>query len=166
MLEARLLLLERALLPLERLLLLLELVLLAGQRVGLLRQLLLLALPLRLLLLELLLQVLGLLLLVLEVTARLRLGIDLRRHEERPVVAGAEARGHQVIGLALGRRFRRRADVFLTELEGEKRDDERRENRRRGCHREPWVRRHLARPPPPEATLGGLRSRTDEGGQA
>ena len=136
-LEVGLLALQRALLLLELPLLLLERVLLPVELVRLFRQLLLLALPLGLLLFELLLQLLGLFLLALEAVARLRWGTELRRDEQWPVVADAEAGRHQVVGLALGGRLRRGTDVLLTEVEREKRDDERYQDRRRAGDREP-----------------------------
>jgi hypothetical protein len=131
----------------------------------LLRQLLLLALPLRLLLFELLLELLGLLLLALELAARLCRRAKIGRHEEWPVVARAETRGHQVVGLSLGGRLRRRADVLLAEVERQKRDDEGQENR--GCRGkcEPGVGGNHTRPPAPEASIGWLWLRTEKRGQ-
>src|SRR5205823_14897532 len=109
-LELRLLRLGAALLLLELLLLRCQLLALGAQRVRLRRELLLLALPLLLLLLELLLQALRLLVLARVLAALLRRAPELDGDKERAVVADAETRCHQVVGLALRRRLGRGAD--------------------------------------------------------
>src|SRR4029450_9629072 len=87
--------------------------------------------PLLVLMLELLLELLGLLLLALELAARLCRRAKIRRHDERPVIADTKARGHEVVGLSLRGRLRRRTNVLLAEVDREKRDNEGYQNRRR-----------------------------------
>jgi hypothetical protein len=165
-LELRLLRLQASLLLLELLLLLGQLLALRVERVCLRRQLLLLALPLLLLLLELLLQRLGLLLLARVLAARLRRRSQLDSHQERAVVAGPEALGHQVVRLALRRRLRRRAYVLLAEVQGEEGNDQQDQECEHGGDRPPGMPRHRPAIAPHEAGFRPLGPWPEERGQA
>ena len=147
-LESRLLLLERRLLPLEL--------------VCLRRELLLLSLSLLLLLLELFLEALGLLHLLLELAARLCRSAELGCDQQRAVVAGAEARCHQVVRLPFRGGLRCRADVLLAEVQGEERDDQRDQDQGRSADGEPRVAGDGPGPRAPEPALRMLRLRPQE----
>src|SRR5262249_38881101 len=116
-------------------------------------ELLLLRLSLLLLLLELLLQALCLLVLVRVFAALLRRAAEIDRDEERAVVAHAEARRQEVVGLPLGGRLRRGADVLLAEIQREARHDQRDQQREHGEDRPPRPPRQGVRPAAPEPTL-------------
>ena len=74
--------------------------------------------------------------------------------QQRPVVADAEARGHEVVGLALRGVVGRRADVLLAELEREDRDDQRPRMQARRPPRSPRVAGDEAGPGGPESAPG------------
>src|SRR5262249_12091515 len=143
-----------------------ELVALRSERVRLRLKLLLLALSLLLLLLELLLQAHRLLVLARVLAALFRRCPQLDGHEKRAVVADAETLRQQVVGLALGGRLRRGADVLLAEVQREERDDQRDQECEHAEDRPPRAPRQRARPAAPEPALEILRRRPEEGGYA
>ncbi len=102
--------------------------------------------PRALLLLELLLQGLGLLQLALVLRARSGRRVEVDGDDERAVVADAEAGGHQVVGLSLGGRLRRRAHVDLAVLQRAERDQERHEQDEGREHGQPRTAAHEPRP--------------------
>ena len=93
--------------------------------------------------------------------ARRRLGRrpELDGDQQRPVHAGAEVLGEQVVGTPRGRRGRERRRVLLAEIEGEERDRQRDQDRERGETAEQRPARDLVRPSAPTAPSAPARAR-------